>query len=127
MDRRLGFRYLLCISTCAALLAGCEAQRGFDSAGRAMLPAANRSWMTPGAEKSTSLLYISNIGTASVTAYTYVDGGSLILVGQLTGFTSPAGMCADKAGDVWITDSGTDTVYEYQHGGTTPIATIHEA
>ena len=80
------------------------------------------SVMSPAASKSSSLLYVSN--ASNVTVYTYENGGGIILVGTLTGFTSPEGMCADAAGDVWITDYDSGNVYEYAHGGSTPIATI---
>ena len=108
-----------------SLLAGCGSLQPFDSMARPALPA-GRSWMTPGAKKSPSLLYVSNEGTATVTVYTYLDGDGLILVGTLTGFSHPAGMCTDRSGDVWITDYGTNRLYEYEHGGTTPIETIRE-
>ncbi len=107
-----------------AVLSGC----GFtgDVSHPAAAPA--RSWMTSGAQKEPSLLYVSNWGTAAVTIYTYLNGGGLVLVGQLTGFVQPAGMCADKAGNVWITDYGTGvkTLYEYAHGGTSPIRTLRQ-
>jgi hypothetical protein len=85
--------------------------------------AAASSWMMPDAKKQPSLLYVSNFGSSDVTVYTYLDGNGLILVGQLTGFVQPAGMCTDKAGDVWITDYGygVKKAYEYAHGGTSPI------
>jgi hypothetical protein len=84
------------------------------------------SWMLPEAKKQQSLLYISNQGSGSVTVYTYLNGGGLILVGTLTGFSRPTGMCTDNAGDVWIPDYGTGALYEYAHGGTTPISTIKQ-
>ena len=82
----------------------------------------------PDAKKQPSLLYVSNWGTADVTVYTYLNGGGLVLVGQLTGFSLPAGMCTDKAGDVWITDYGygVKTLYKYAHGGTSPIETLKQ-
>lgn len=84
--------------------------------------------MMPDAKHQPSLLYVSNWGTSDVTVYTYLNGGGLVLVGQLTGFVLPAGMCTDKAGDVWITDYGygVKTLYEYAHGGTSPIERIKQ-
>lgn len=82
--------------------------------------------MLPEAEQQPSLLYISNSGAANVTVYTYLNGGGLLLVGTLTGFSLPTGMCSDDAGNVWIPDYGTGAIYEYQHGGTGPIATIKQ-
>ncbi len=89
-------------------------------------PNGSKSWMLPEAQNQLSLLYVSNSGTASVTVYTYLNGGGLLLVGTLTGFSRPTGMCTDKTGDVWIPDYGTNTLYEYKHGGTTPIETIRQ-
>ncbi len=85
-----------------------------------------KSWMTPGAQRQPNLLYISNWGTGDVTVYTYLDGSGLVLVGTLTGFSSPTGLCTDKAGNVWITDYDTRKIFEYAHGGTTPIFKITE-
>ena len=82
--------------------------------------------MLPDAQKKQSLLYVSNQGSGSVTVYTYLNGGGLVLVGTLTGFSKPTGMCTDNAGNVWIPDYGTGYLYEYQHGGTTPIDSIKQ-
>lgn len=80
--------------------------------------------MAPQAQKSASLLYVSNWGTTDVTVYTYADGGGLVLVGTLTGFSLPGGLCSDASGNVWIPDTGGRRVFEYAHGGTKPIETI---
>ena len=86
----------------------------------------SRSWMAPGA-KGHTLLYVSNYDGNDVFVYTYPGGK---LVGTLTGFYGPDGVCADKKGDVWIvndyeTNSG-ENIVEYKHGGTTPIATVYD-
>jgi hypothetical protein len=39
-----------------------------------------------------------------------------------TGFTSPASVVADPAGDVFVADSGAGAVYEIAHGTTTPTS-----
>ena len=45
--------------------------------------------------------------------------------GELTGFIQPLFDCADNSGNVWISDYGpSGTLYEYAHGGTTPINQI---
>src|ERR1700735_3197529 len=106
MDCTQRFRHLSLALVSTALLAGCGATQPLGSATQSVLPAGH-SWMAPDAKKQTSLLYVSNDGTATVTVYTYLDGGGLVLVGTLTGFTKPAGMCTDRAGDVWVTDSAT--------------------
>jgi hypothetical protein len=80
------------------------------------------SVMSPRASKESSLLYVAN--ASNVTVYTYHNGTGITQVGTLTGFTSPQGMCTDKAGDVWINDYYSRNTYEYAHGGTTPIGEI---
>lgn len=90
-----------------------------------MVPNRSTSWMTP-QTKTTSLLYVSNAGAQDVTVYTYLDGSGLVLVGKLTGFSFPTGMCTDSAGDVWIPDYDTRKIEEFAHGGTSPIFTISE-
>ena len=84
-----------------------------------------RSWMAPEA-KGDNLLYISDASTYDVNVYSFP---SAKLVGQLTGFTEPAGECVDTSGDVFITSStfyGTGTIFEYAHGGTQPIAALSD-
>jgi hypothetical protein len=84
------------------------------------------SWMLPEA-KGEDLLYISSSDTGSVYVYTYPQGQ---LAGTLTGFVSLFGECTDAAGDVFIisdssfTKNYPSTIYEYAHGGASPIATL---
>jgi hypothetical protein len=63
------------------------------------------------------LLYISDLGANAVDIYTYPQGTS---VGSLTGFGSVAGLCSDKAGEVFVVDEAGPIVV-YAHGGTTPL------
>jgi hypothetical protein len=81
------------------------------------------SWMAPAA-KSQDLLYIADEGTYDVYVYTYPAG---TLVGTLTGFNDPEGLCTDKTGDVFVANTGSNDVIEYAHGGTTPIETLDES
>ncbi len=70
------------------------------------------------------LLYISNYDLDSVVVYSYPQDK---VVGTLTGFAEPDGVCADKKGDVWIVNNEESAEYgivEYKHGGTKPIATV---
>jgi hypothetical protein len=78
------------------------------------------SWMDRAATKG-SLLYVSSVLTNDVYVYSYPAGQ---LVGTLTGFSTPYGICADKNANVWIVNDGAQEVVEYAHGGTTPIATL---
>jgi hypothetical protein len=75
------------------------------------------SWMDPAA-KSHKLLYISDFGGANVEVFTYPY---LRLAGVLTGFRELRGECTDPSGYVWITDQTLGEVFEYRHGGTTPV------
>jgi hypothetical protein len=73
--------------------------------------------------KSSNLLYVSNQGNDTVTVYSY---RSRKLVGTLGGFSTPGGLCSDKAGDVWVTNEGESEIVEYAHGGTSPIGTLDD-
>ncbi|MGC1381069.1 MAG: hypothetical protein WA814_08615 [Candidatus Baltobacteraceae bacterium] len=80
------------------------------------------SWMAKGATQR-DLLYVSNAnGTVSVYRY-----WQHTLVGVLTDFSNPQGECSDKAGNVYITDSGKKKIYEYSHGGKKPISVLDAA
>lgn len=78
--------------------------------------AAAHSWMTPEA-KSANLLYVSDLGTNEVDVLSYPSGAA---VGKLSGFGSVAGLCVDKAGDVFVVDEA-GPVQVFAHGGTAPI------
>jgi DNA-binding beta-propeller fold protein YncE len=80
------------------------------------------SWMAPLA-KTKPLIYVSSVLTNDVYAYTYATHQ---LVGTLTGFQTPYGLCADKTGDVWVVNDGASQLLEYAHGGTTSIATLSD-
>lgn len=81
-----------------------------------------RSRLAPDAAQST-LFYISDVGTNDVYIYSYPKGR---FEGALTGFASPMGLCADKTGNVFITNFGTSQIFEYAHGGTSVIATLSD-
>jgi hypothetical protein len=91
--------------------------------GGAALAGRTRSWVDPAA-KSGALLYISDAKEAEVFIYSYPGRE---LQGELMGFTTPLGECLDKAGDVFIADGGSSKIYEFPHGGFTPIATLSDA
>ncbi len=79
------------------------------------------SWMSPDAKRR-DLLYVSDLGTGDVDVYSYPKAH---LVGMLSGFIDPGGLCTDGQGDVFITDEIVHRVFEYAHGGTNPIATLN--
>jgi hypothetical protein len=77
--------------------------------------------MLPEAKKS-DLLYVTN-GDYGVLVYAYPR---VRLVGTLSGFEGLDGLCADKAGDIFIPSAGLAEIFEYAHGGTSPIATLSD-
>ncbi|HEY2474628.1 MAG TPA: hypothetical protein VGI19_07465 [Candidatus Cybelea sp.] len=96
-------------------------------AGKSIHPDRRRSWMSPDAKKKNMLLYISDEVTNDAYVYAYRGDGQVgKLVGTLSGFNVPAGECVDKAGDVFVTNTQSQTVTEYAHGGTTSIATLND-
>jgi len=128
-------RRVFSVCAAAAALAGCGALRqtqddvqpplGAPSVrlqAHAISMRADRgeSWMLPAAT-SEDLLYVSDSGTNHVLAFSYRQGA---LVGTLSGFDDPEGMCVDVKGDIFVANVGASTVVEYAHGGTTLIATL---
>src|SRR6202042_651602 len=89
------------------------------SAGHA---ARGKSWMKPGTSGG-DLVYISSYANA-VYVYSYPAGP---LVGTLTGFNNPIGLCSDAKGNVWVTNASGGNIVEYAHGGTSPIATLQDS
>jgi hypothetical protein len=88
------------------------------AAQRAATPQSHgKSWMNATA-RSDKLLYISDFGAADVEVFTYPQ---LRLAGVLTGFTELRGECTDPSGYVWIVDQAKNEVFEYAHGGMTPV------
>jgi len=115
------FRHYLLTSSAAAMLAACSGIGGSPPApvGAALRPA----WSAPDANRAT-LLYVSDANNGTVSVFSYPQGD---LVGTLTGFEEPYGLCSDKAGNVWIVDDETSTITEYAHGGTSPKATLGDS
>jgi hypothetical protein len=120
------------VGAAAALLTACQ---GNSSAPTTALPALSNasyardqfgSWVAPGARAASSLLYIANLGSKTVTIYSWDDGNSHELVGTLKGFKQPGGLCVDKSGDVYVVDTGAYNVYEYAHGQTQRLQSISE-
>lgn len=76
--------------------------------------------------KSNKLLYVAgwpNYPNGTAYVYTYPQGK---LVATFTLLGLPFGACSDSSGHVFILiyKSSSSTIYEYAHGGTTPIATL---
>ncbi len=117
----------------ALLLAGCGGGSGGGSTASAqnpLLPStathlgqtnAADSWMAPEAT-SEDLLYVSD-SDGVVDVFSYPAGK---LVGVLKGFASPAGLCSDPDGNVFVTDQNNLRVLKYRHGGKKSIATLND-
>jgi len=82
------------------------------------------SWIAPGADTSTTLLYVSDWDTNDVFIYNYA---SKALAGKLTGLRAPYGQCIGGTGHVWIAESGGFTVAEYAHAAETPTKRLQTA
>ena len=115
---------LFCVFLCCSILVACSADNYAGPAERpspdTRVGAENRntgSWLDISAKRS-SLVYVTDGGNASVTVYSYDDGQ---LVGTLQGFSGPSGLCVDSARDIFVTDTQSEKVFEYAHGGTQPI------
>lgn len=113
----------LILCAAAAFTAGCGspaafAPQGAGSGGSPLFTSSAKSWIAPQA-KSSDLVYVSDeIGRVDILSYP-----SGTLVGKLSGL-SPAGLCSDKAGHVFVTNTIGSDILEYAHGGKKPIATL---
>jgi hypothetical protein len=116
------------VITSIATFAGCSAPQlslpqlslPQASAGATEQPQSIASWVDPGA-KTGPLLYVA--GGPDVEIFQWP---TLQTAGVLKGFRNVTGACVDGAGNVWITDSYAQEIYEYAHGGTTPISTLDD-
>jgi hypothetical protein len=95
-----------------------------DKAGDDM-PAAGvaKSWMSPDARSHDRLIYVSDSSTYDV--YVFLANRDK-LVGTLTNQNNPAGLCADKRGDVYVTQLYGHQIVEYAHRGTKPLKTLSD-
>jgi len=80
------------------------------------------SWNLKDAAKH-NLLYVSDEGAGTVYFYSYPWGK---LEGTLTNLAGPSSVCADDAGHVWVVESQTSEIVEYDHGGSKPVATLQD-
>ncbi|HZV77777.1 MAG TPA: hypothetical protein VFF63_08485 [Candidatus Babeliales bacterium] len=110
--RRFGYAIVA-----TAFLPGCASPWSLGPAPNAVAQTAS-SWISPAAQAG-DLLYVTDVGTNLVDVYTYPQGAP---VGSLSGFHSPVRDCSDTAGNVYITNTIAQTILEYAHGGTSPIA-----
>ena len=109
----------------AAMLGGCGNASQMDVATPARFDAAATIRMA-GAQRSGqsgALLYVTNY-SSTVAMYSYPRGRK---VGEIPRpDVCVAGVCTDPAQNVYITDVGDGAIYEYRHGGTTPIKVLSD-
>jgi hypothetical protein len=122
--------YALSFGAALGILAGCGGSQS-PVAAPAVVPAgvarslyAEQSVLAP-ENMQGALLYVGG-NNNQVTVYSYPDG-KLVATLKNPHFSLPSGECVDKAGDVFITNLGTAQIFEYAHGGKTPIATLKAA
>ncbi len=70
-----------------------------------------------------NLLYISDEAVNAVDVFTYPLGTAAGVLQQLH---SPAGICSDKAGEVWVVNAP-NRILKYAHGGKHPESTLEDA
>jgi hypothetical protein len=124
-------KYTVATIAGAALLAGCASGAGGSLApgSAAMLghplkgPGAAKSWMSPDARTHDRLIYVSDSATYDV--YVFLANRDK-LVGTLTDQNNPAGLCADKRGNVYVTQLYGHQIVEYAHGGTKPLKILSD-
>ena len=118
---------VLKIAAGVVLLSGCAGlpTAGIGSRSLPQIPppkhqlAFGKSWMSAAAAGH-DLLYVTN-QNGVVNVYRYWQH---TLAGVLTSFKHPQGECADAVGNVYIADYGANKLFEYAHGGKSPIRTI---
>jgi hypothetical protein len=107
---------------------GCAAALVLGGCGSLQPPAAGAAQRQGASPMKTSLskqdlIYVTN-RDSEVTVYSLA---TQTLVAVLTRFTSPMGECVDAGGNVYITDSSAEEVFEYAHGGSKPVKTFDDS
>ena len=117
-------RYGLTSCVALALLAGCggsQSSTGFSDLPSSPPATARASQVAARDDTGGTLLYVGHGNQISVLTY---PGGKM--VGQLTGFKGLEGLCSDPQGNVFAVDGTAETISEYAHGGTSPIAVLND-
>lgn len=107
----------------AALVMALSACGGNAMQPTAVTPAMLAPAAAPAAAKGGGrLIYATGVYEDDVEFYSYKNGK---LKGAITdGISEPSGACSDLKGNVFVANTGTSSVLEYPHGGTTSIGTL---
>lgn len=74
-----------------------------------------KSHVSPDAKLAHRLLFVSDDSTYDVYIFSLPK---MALKGTLTGFDDPQGMCSDKSGNIWITNTESQDIVQYSRTGT---------
>ncbi|HEY3675170.1 MAG TPA: hypothetical protein VGK84_04195 [Candidatus Tumulicola sp.] len=88
--------------------------------------ATSHGWMSPEAKTDNNALYWGNYDTNTITIYS-AKGMNGKELGQITsGLSNPERLFVDKAGSVYASNIGNNTITAYKAGVTTPFLTISD-
>jgi DNA-binding beta-propeller fold protein YncE len=118
--RFTGLGRALLLGMVAALLAGCGGTLTGGPVPRGSTAIRVKAHKMSGS--SGDLLYVSNLDYISV--FTYPQGTQVGTISNQR--VSPAGLCSDDAGDVFVTNYEGSDILEYSHGGTEIIQTLED-
>jgi hypothetical protein len=82
----------------------------------------HKSWVSPDVKRAPRLLFVSDDSYNDVFIFTMP---AMQLKGTLTGFSEPQGMCSDKQGNIWVTNTGTSQGLKYSRTGNL-LATVSD-
>lgn len=128
MFREASFSRIFVLSAWVLVLSGCtgagsDSRFGLSNADGSDLVQGKPSRMATEA-RADNLLYVSSDSTQEVYVFSYPKQK---LVGTLTGFSEPRGVCADPSGNIFVTNRSSESIMEFAHGGTSPIATLSDS
>jgi hypothetical protein len=112
---------LLSFCAAAVVLADCgQSQVSSEGIVPAGTIATKRAFVTPAYLRHRDLLYVADFNTVNFFSY-----GTWKPMGKLTGFsTDYPSLCVDAAQHVYVV--ATNEIFEYAHGGTTPMRTLSD-
>ncbi len=122
------FSAYLYVAIASIVVSGCAGEQNASPQNQILRTTAQRnspaSWIDPIAAKKSNLLYVSDVANNEVYIYTYP---SLNLVGILTGFDNPHGLCVDGAGEVLVVNTNASDLVVYPHGSVLASQTIKDS